>query len=486
VGRRWSLFALCVLVACAADPGVRSRHADSNGPIPPITSDPGSTTPGTGPGSTVPVPGAQGVGDALFPDLGNPGLDVTHYDVALSYVPGSGLVEGVVTLDIVLTTARDTITLDSLGPTISEVTVDGDAVPYEPQPPELFIDIPDSSAGDQLQVLVRYEVRPQPVASDAGISLGWFETDGGSFVLSEPEGARYWLPSNDHPSDKASYTFHITVPVGTVAVANGELTDRHVALTNETFVWQEERPMATYLVQVLTGDYVLVDATGPHGLPLSSVVLNADRELAQPSLDLISEQVAFFETQFGPYPLDRYGIAITDSFAGLAMETQERSMFSRDDVLGPYPPTDLYAHELAHQWFGDAVSVEEWGDIWLNESFASYAAWLWLEHEGESLDALADSALAARYPGATATPSVPEMFAYNSYEGGAVVLHALRKEIGDDAFFTLLRRWVADNNGTARNTTDFIALAEEVAGRSLTDFFATWLFAATVPSQYPR
>ena len=477
MSHRWSLFALCVLVACAPDPGVRSRRVDPIGSVDP-TAPP--TVPIAG------VEGVEGVGDALFPDLGNPGLDVAHYDVALSYVPGSGLVAGVVTLDIVLTTARDTITLDSLGPTVSEVEVDGSAVPYEAQPPELLIDIPDSAAGDQLQVAVRYEVRPQSMASDTGISLGWFETPMGSYVLNEPEGARFWLPCNDHPSDKASYTFHITVPVGTVAVANGALTDRQVGLAEETFVWREERPMATYLVQVLTGDYVLVEGSGPHGLPLTSAVLDADRELAQPSLDLIGEQIAFFETQMGPYPLDRYGIAITDSYPGLAMETQERSMFSRDDVLGPYPPADLYAHELAHQWFGDAVTVEEWGDIWLNESFATYAAWLWMEHEGASLDALAEGALATRYPGSTGHPSVSEMFGYNSYDGGAVVLHALRKEIGDEAFFTVLRRWVAENNGTARSTDDFIALAEDVAGESLTNFFATWLFATTLPTQFPR
>ena len=491
VTRWWRPIALCVLAACASDPGVRSQHADS---VPPTTSagptstDPAPITWPTGPpdNGASGADGADGVGDTLFPALGNPGLDVSHYTVELTY-DAEGQVEGVVAIDLRLTEDRETITLDSLGPQVSAVTLAGRALPFSPEPPELLIDIPDSAAGTALELVVRYTVHPASASSGVGVEVGWIATPGGSYVLNEPDGAHTWLPCNDHPSDQATFTFRITVPEGTSAVANGALVERTASAGTATFVWEEQRPMATYLIQLLTGDYEIVEAAGPAGLPLVSAVLAADRPSAQPALDLIGEQIAFFTEVLGPYPLDRYGIAITDSVPGLAMETQERSMFSRDDVLGPFPPSDLFAHELAHQWFGNAVTPERWIDIWLNESFATYAAWMWMEHsEVATVEMMADLALDSRYPSATGRPTVDEMFGYNSYDGGAVVLHALRGEIGDDAFFALLRRWVADNNGTAQGTEDFIALAEEVAGRPLGEFFDAWLYAEVVPSSYPR
>ena len=181
-------------------------------------------------------------------------------------------------------------------------------------------------------------------------------------------------------------------------------------------------------------------------------------------------------------------LATDGSTGGLAMETQGRSMFSSEDIGGrfDYGENLLLGHELAHQWFGDAVTPADWGDIWLNESFATYGEWMWLEEAGlGTVDDSARNALANRPPGATGTPSVGEMFGYNSYDGGAAVVHALRRTIGDDAFFTLLRRWIGENNGTSRTTADFIALAQQVAGQDLTAFFDTWLFATRPPSSFP-
>ena len=126
------------------------------------------------------------------------------------------------------------------------------------------------------------------------------------------------------------------------------------------------------------------------------------------------------------------------------------------------------AHELAHQWFGDAVTPADWADLWLNESFASYAQWLWLDHIGlVPLETLAQRTLTLRqdFVESTAEPTVENLFGFERYDGGAVVPHALRQEIGDESFFTLLQRWVAENDGTSKRTADFTALAAEVAGR---------------------
>ena len=247
--------------------------------------------------------------------------------------------------------------------------------------------------------------------------------------------------------------------------------------------------MATYLIQLLTGDYEVIESEEPGAVPLVSVVLRDDLATMQPFIDVTPKMIEFFQPYFGKYPLDRYGLAITDSFSGLAMETQERSLFSRDDFasgeLGEFQQ-QLLAHELAHQWFGDAVSPARWQDIWLNESFATYGEWMWSDHAGvNDLRDTANDELRFRVPGSSADPSADDLFGGNSYGGGAVVLHALRLTIGDDAFFELLTRWVAENNGESRTTEDFITLAQEVAGTPLIDFFDTWLYADSPPTAFP-
>jgi aminopeptidase N len=486
-----------VTVSCSGSTGVRSGAADTvaspgsgtdaNPTISTVPAEP--TTPSGAPTPTAP-PSASGVGDELFPDLGNPGIDVDHYDVALSYDAGARHLEGTVTLQLHFTEPLTQFTLDSEGPQVTAVTVDGVAAPFFVASPELVVALPAPVASPRAGVVVvTYSVNPKPIPSPGGLTAGWYPTAGGSYVLNEPDGARSWLPSNDHPSDKATYRFEITVPTGVTAVANGGLVDHSSTGGKDTWVWEETHPMTTYAISVITGAYDLVDGVGPHGLPLLHAVLHADRALMQPFLDVTAEQISYFEQWFGPYPFDRYGVSITDSSGGDAMETQERSLFSRDDFetgkLGSYQQL-LLSHELSHQWFGDAVTPARWKDIWLNESFATYAQWMWLEHIGAgTVDSAARAALANRPPRSTGNPTAAELFDFDSYDGGAVVLHALRRTIGDDQFFTLLRTWVQSNLGQVRTTPDFVGLAEKVAGRDLTTFFATWLDATNPPSAFP-
>ena len=489
------------LAACSTTPGVTSTDARSNRtsavtttvtvdvtvPTDPTSTQPDGETTSTSPGSAA---DDDGVGDTLFPSLGNPGIDVEHYTLALQYDPVRNDISANAQLELVMTEDRDTFSLDSSGPDVSAVSVDGAPADFVAAPPELMI-TPASplTTGQHVTVDVAYTLQPEPILSAAGEHIGWFQSPGGSYVINEPEGTSTWMPCDDHPSDKATFRFELTVPTGLTAVANGGLVEHTSTESTDTWVWQEDRPMATYLIQVVTGDYEIVDGVGPNGLPLSSIVLRKDRTRMQPYLDTIDDQIDFFDDYFGPYPLDRYGIAIIDSFPGLAMETMGRSQFSRDDFASGRLDQlqELFlSHELAHQWFGDAVSPARWTDVWLNESFATYGEWMWLDHIGAgSLADFAMAGLAEREHRSTASPEVDEMFAFNSYDGGAIVLHALRKTIGDDAFFRALQRWVADNNGSSRTTEDFVILASKVAGQDLTEFFATWLYADSVPATFP-
>jgi aminopeptidase N len=249
--------------------------------------------------------------------------------------------------------------------------------------------------------------------------------------------------------------------------------------------------MATYMVQLLIGDYAIVDGGRAGATTLTNVALRDDVARMRPYFDRTAEQIAYFEGLFGPFPFDHYGLAFAPSVGGVAMEMLGRSMFSRQDFGGSVDDrTEMFqSHELTHQWFGDAVTPARWEDLWLNESFATYGQWLWLDHTGRlDLEATAEQVLAARQGGGDPTgrpSSADQLFGFDRYDGGAVVLHALRHELGDDAFFTLLQRWVAQYGGTSRTTADFVALAEEVAGRDLTTFFDEWLYASALPPAFP-
>ncbi len=431
-----------------------------------------------------------GVGDALFPELGSADLDVQSYDLQLRYT-SSPRFDATVTITTLVDRPLDVIALDARQLTVDAVTVDGATATFEQTASDLLVHTPTRvQPGVPVVVAVTYHDDQHGQVGGFQLGPGWMPTAGGSYVLDEPDGARNWLPSNDTPADKATWRIRIAVPTGVTAVANGHLVWHEPGPDGTTWVWDEPAPMATYMIQLLTGDYDVVDGGAVGSTQLTNVVLRSDRQRMQPYFDRTAEQLTFFEGLFGPYPFDQYGVAFTDSPPGLAMETLGRSMFAAGDFPGqPAERTEmLQSHELVHQWFGDAVTPARWEDLWLNESFATYGQWLWLDHTGyQTLDAAANEALQQRQrpTESTAEPSAPRLFGIERYEGGAAVLHALRREIGDDAFFTLLRRWVAENTGTSRTTADFTALASEVARRDLTEFFAAWLYAPALPGVFP-
>ncbi len=159
--------------------------------------------------------------------------------------------------------------------------------------------------------------------------VGLFPTDGGLWSVNEPDGVSTWLPVSDHPTDKATWTFHITVPADLTAVANGELTAVEPGAGVATYTWEQDQPMASYLVLLLVGEYELVDdGSSDSGVELDHAVLRSERDDLDAYLGVTRDQIRFFESLFGPYPFQRYGVAIADSIGGLAMETQGLSLFS--------------------------------------------------------------------------------------------------------------------------------------------------------------
>ncbi|MCP3997700.1 MAG: M1 family metallopeptidase, partial [bacterium] len=337
---------------------------------------------------------------------------------------------------------------------------------------------------------VAYNGTPTPVLSEAlPFNVGWrTDPSGVSYVVGEPDGGHTWLPLNDHPSDKATYTFRITVPDPLIAAANGVLAETVTDLGWATWVWESEQPMASYLATVVIGDLDVEPddaSTTASGVRVRNVIPDDLSAASLERLALHGDMIRFFEHVFGPYPFDAYGLAVVDDFEG-ALENQTLSIFGRYMVDVPEFFEIVMVHELAHQWFGNSVTPADWGDIWLNEGFATYAEWLWLE------DRYGENAMLATIQGERdrmtitdhsppGNPPADDLFNSSVYIRGGLVLHALRTEVGDEAFFETLRQYADTYRYDVVTTNDFITLAESVSGQDLQDLFDRWLYGAEVP-----
>nr|WP_055506939.1 M1 family metallopeptidase [Nonomuraea pusilla] len=431
------------------------------------------------------APGAPGAGDPYFPDQGNGGYDAGHYDLALDYNPSSNQLDGVATIAARATQALSRFDLDLVRTlTVRSVTVDGAPAAFTQDGSELVV-TPAAAlpSGQGFTVVVRYDGKPTHVLDPDGSRDGWIRTNDGVFNAGEPQGAMTWYPGNHHMTDKATYRFSVTVPDDRAAVANGDLVSSTSRDGRTTYVWDARQPMASYLATVSIGKFQLTDTT----IGGYRVITAVDPKLAGKAGGFAARHapvLSYFSSLFGPYPFTSTGgIVDHEPNVGYALETQTRPIY-------PVVPSEsLLAHELAHQWFGDSVTPTRWQDIWLNEGFANYAEWLWLDKTGsKTLQSSFDAAYAkpADDPFWQTPPADPggpaDLFHDAVYDRGAMTLHALRRAVGDSAFFTILRTWATEHQYGNADTPAFVALAERVSGRSLTALFDAWLHKPGKPT----
>jgi Peptidase family M1 domain/Peptidase M1 N-terminal domain len=641
-------------------------------------------------------PGAPGVGDPYFPLDGNGGYEVQHYGLNVTYDPATDRLVGVVTIEAMATENLSRFNLDFDGLTVRSIRVDGRRAMWDRDHGELMITPQDGLRKDQPFVtVVHYGGIPKPIRDALGVS-GPLPTDDGVLILGEPHGASTWFPANDHPTDKASFTFDITVPEGLEAIANGSLEDSSTQGGWTTWRWEAEEPMATYLAALAIGEfdirayetagirfwdaidpvllqpvatphtgdqfaisqadnfgykrlsrtidvpaeggqlsfwvdratepgydfffveahtvgeddwttlpdrkghtgrarpcpylldehpalghYVTASANGfhceptgttgewwaasgssdgwerwvidlsawagqsvevalavasdfiiqVHGVFVDDVVVStgdgttsfeADGDefdgwtvpgapdgspgnandwivgtaaetppnygaVASDSMERQGEFLAFMSETFGAYPFSVSGGVVDDAELYYALEVQTRPIYSKYFFDDPLTSDSVMVHELAHQWFGDNVAVQRWRHIWLNEGFATYAEWLWSEHDGlATAQELFDENYATpkRDPFwalKIGDPGPRRLFDGAVYERGAMTLHELRLAIGDETFFDVLRQWQVTQAGGNGTTGEFIALAEQISGQELGDLFHAWLFTKTKP-----
>jgi aminopeptidase N len=429
--------------------------------------------------------GSPGLGDELFPNAGNGGYDVGHYDLALDYDPATDRLEGRAVITATATQDLDQFDLDLRDwAGILKLEVNGHAArfAFEGEQELVITPRPKLKAGRTFEVEVQYVGVP-PVIVDPDESIeGWVHTDDGAFVVNEPQGSPGWYPANDNPQDKATYDMAITVPEGRAALGNGVLLGESTSGGRTTWRWRESRPMASYLATATNGTFNLSFTTLPNGLPFYQAV---DPRRSGANLAIAGQVIDLFSQLYGPYPWEAAG-GIVD-FApdvGYALETQTKANYANS------PGTSTVVHEISHEWFGNAVTLRRWRDIWLNEGFARWSEWIWTERTGgRTAQAAFDAAYATP---ATNTgfwnppPADPgdaaSIFDGTIYTRGAMTLQALRQKIGDDDFFELLRTWYARHRYGNASTEELIALAEEVSGRDLGDFFRIWLYTPGKPA----
>ena len=430
-------------------------------------------------------PDPEGVGDSFYPKLGNPGYDVLHYDIELDVEPAANTISALTAITAQAIEDLAAFNLDLSGLEVLSVAVDGADAGFSRSGHELTVE-PASplEAGSQFEVQVAYSGSPE-ATDDPGVefyTLGWQQQDDVIYTASEPSGSMTWFPSNNHPTDKATYEIQITVPEGITAASNGLLIDETTTDGRTTYTWRMDDPMATYLAAVYIGDFDRIDH-GPlyEGGPLWRDYVPADAapEIVD-ALSVTPEVIQFLEDLLGPYPFDAYGTIVVPFPLGFALEHQTLSLHGPASI-GP----GIIAHEAAHQWLGNSVTPDDWSDIWMNEGFATY---LHLVFEAEHLEADLHDVIVQIYAQLVAFETGPpkgieveDLFGQTVYFRGAVTLHALRRHVGDEMFFEILRTHYDRSAGGTTNTEEFLGLVEEFAGPGAVDLVESWLFDETVP-----
>ncbi|WP_260867666.1 M1 family metallopeptidase [Streptomyces sp. SAJ15] len=435
------------------------------------------------------TPGSAGVGDPYFPLAGNGGYHVAHYDLNLRYEPRGHHLDGKAVLTARATQRLAHFNLDLKGLKVTGVTVDHTKASFRRDGQELVV-TPRAALrkGHTFRVAVTYRGVPKPVTDPDGSKEGWLRTDDGAFVVGQPQGAMGWFPANNHPKDKSSYDFTITVPEGHTAVANGVYRGKRTAHGRSTFRWRQSEPMAAYLATATVGKFTVQQHTTRDGIKIFNAVDPREAAAAAPVLKKLPSVLEWGSGLFGRYPYRSAGSIVDHApDVGYALETQTRPIYPSA------PDVSTLVHESAHQWFGDSVSVTSWKDIWLNEGFATYAEWLYSEQHGGPRAQKFFDELYARPAGdelwafPPADPgSGAKIFETPVYARGAMALHQLRKAVGDRVFFRIVRAWATQHRHGHGTTAQFTALAERKSGKDLDKLFRTWVHTSGKPAVSPK
>src|SRR5690242_5528512 len=403
-------------------------------------------------------------------------------------------------IDIVILKPTSLIDLDFSELTVDSVTLDAKPVTFTHKDQSLLITLPQrTAAGARLTLTVQYHGKPKD-----GLILT-ADKDGKPSAIGDnwPNRVHHWIPTLDHPSAKATVTFNITAPTADEVVANGRLDRVTTSGTHRMWTYTEGVPIPPYCMIIGVGQFARFEPTESTATPLSYYVPHVDAPVAMKGFAPSIPTVAYFSETIAPYPYEKLALIVgATRFGGMENSSAivftstlftPRSAAKMSQTFGiPISTTDVIAHEIAHQWFGDSVTESTWSDLWLSEGFATYFAGLFLQRyeSEEAFQAYMKDAAerAFSYEKTTRTPifdrdteDLMKLLNANNYQKGAWVLHMLRSRLGDDAFFRGLRTYYQAHANANASTEDLRAALEKSSRTDLRAFFARWVYDSGHP-----
>ncbi|WBQ04400.1 M1 family metallopeptidase [Kribbella sp. CA-293567] len=447
-------------------------------------------------------PGAPGIGDKVWPELGNGGYDVLDQQLAFRFNDKLTDYTASTTLTGRATHGLSRFDLDLLGPEVTAVRVNGLRATWKSTPQGELVITPKRAVPKNARFVVKVDVRSKVTGvTDPAIAFppGLIQYDDWIQAINQPSGARRMLAVSDHPAQKAPATISITGPARLNSIANGKLIRTTPIGKTVTRVFREDRKIATELLQIGVGPFTVVHAKGPHGMDLRYAVPTARLAEIKPQLKTFDESVRFMEQRLGRFPGVRAGAYVAP--VGGELETQGLTLMSADAMTKEgfeQNGTDaVVLHEIAHEWFGNSVSPEQWSDLWLNEGHAVFYEGEWSAAKGRMSQSermrstyveqgnqlLVNGPIAepdpAKWPGENAST---RPYSSAAYGGGALVLYALQQTVGTKTFNQIERTWVREHANGLGSTEEFIATASKVAKTDLGPFLRSWLYGTKLPA----
>ncbi|MDW7691730.1 M1 family aminopeptidase [Flammeovirgaceae bacterium SG7u.111] len=423
-------------------------------------------------------------------------MDVTHYEFNLQLNDSTNSIAGQANISIsftgsVSTLALNLISLDTAGKgmKVQEVLLDGKKVEWEHENDWIRIQAPRPfMAGGKATVNIEYSGVP---ANGLVISENKFG-DRTFFGDNWPDRGRHWLPCVDHLSDKATVDFIITAPAHYQVVGNGLLVEEtNIGSKNKLYHWHQSIPIPTKVMVIGVAPFAIQKLGDVNGIPLESWVFPQNKKEGFYDYAQAEKILNFFHHHVGPYPYEKLANVQSKTMFG-GMENASNIFYFENSVTGNREIESLLAHEIAHQWFGNSVSEINWAHIWLSEGFATYFTNLYLEftYGKDKLDKQLETqrAKVLEFAKQRGTPVVDTLVSdymvllnANSYQKGGWVLHMLRRQIGDEAFWTGARTYYATYKNKNAHTKDLQKVMEEASGQDLETFFKQWLYTPGHP-----
>lgn len=424
-----------------------------------------------------------------------PGVDVQNYTFRITLSDDTDEIVGEATVDLrFVQDGLRQFALDLASPsggkgmTVSLVTSGGAPVQFTHRDDRLLIQLPaPSKAGERALFRIQYR----------GVAAGGLNIvknrygERTFFSANWPDLAHQWLPTIDHPYEKAASEFLITAPAKYQVVANGRLEEQIDLVAGRRLThWKEAVPIATWLDNIGVARFAVRHFGAVAGVPLETWVFPQDRDAGIATFETATRQaIEFFSGHIGPYPYEKLADVEAAGFEG-GME-HASAIFFGQRVVSNRPNPSIVAHEVAHQWFGDSVTESDWDDVWLSEGFATYFALLATEHQdgrdafvaGLKRSRAAIFQTERRLPGVAVVQSKPWKGIPNPiiYQKGAWALHMLRGQIGDERFWAGIREYYRRYRDGNASTADFRKVMEEISGSALGRFFDQWLYRAGSP-----